>query len=77
MAPLFFCRRTSNEKESPLHMAISCLIINRLFSVTENHVQDIYIFLDDHPHQFGKEVRFGDLLCSSYQRMSSFSDYGN
>jgi hypothetical protein len=51
------------------------LIINGLFSVTSNHVKDIYTS-GDHPHQFGREVHFGDLLCSSYQRMISVAIVG-
>jgi hypothetical protein len=46
------------------------LIINGLFSVTSNHVQDVYTFLGDQLHQFGD-------LCSSYRRMISVSDNGN
>jgi len=53
------------------------LIINGLFSVTSNHVKEIYTFSGDHPHQLGREVHSGDLLCSSYQRMMSVCDCGN
>jgi len=53
------------------------LIINGLFSVTSNHVKDIYTFSGDHPHQFGSGVHFGDLLCSSYQRMISVCNCWN
>jgi len=52
------------------------LIINGLFSVTSNNVKDIYT-AGDHPHQFGREVHFGDLLCSNYQRMIPVCNCGN